>query len=41
MQLKIRKRSRIVERGGGRGIDEELGRHEEESTRIRCDNILL
>jgi hypothetical protein len=27
LQLKIRKRSRIGERDGGRGIDEELGRN--------------
>jgi hypothetical protein len=35
MQLKIRKRSRIGERNGERGVDEELGRHEAEGTRIR------
>jgi hypothetical protein len=35
MQLKIRKRSRIVERDGGRGVDEELGRNEAKGTGIR------
>lgn len=34
MQLKLRKRSKI-ERDGGRGVDEELGRNEAKGTRIR------
>jgi hypothetical protein len=41
MQLKIRKLSRIRGRDGGRGVDEELGRYEAESTRIKSDNVLL
>jgi hypothetical protein len=35
MQLKIRKRSRIGERDGGRRVDEELGRCETKGTGMR------
>jgi hypothetical protein len=35
MQLKIRKRNRIRERDGGRGVDEELRRYADKCRGIR------